>query len=138
MAVQMVFQLPLWLARQLGRITADYRWFALVYIVGMFLVAPLITFLLSWAGTGTLYCVGAPIIALTAFVIVINLLQDSENYSRYLPNILKTWEFLPIWARSLQPYDKLFKSLRCCCMCKDEEEVIHEDKSVVETELSYF
>ena len=134
----MVFQLPLWLARQLGRITADYRWFALVYIVGMFLVAPLITFLLSWAGTVTLYCVGAPIIALTACVIVISLLQHSEKYSRYLPNILKTWEFLPIWARSLQPYDELFKSLRCCCMCKDEEEAIHEDKSVVETELSYF
>ena len=36
--------------------------------------------------------------------IIINVLQ--ENKPDWLPNILKNWDFLPIWLHSLKPYDK--------------------------------
>ena len=109
---KLMFQLPLWLARQLGRITADYRWFALVYLIGMFLIAPSFVFLLSWAGTLTLYCVGGPLVASIAVIIFVNIAQNSEKSKGYLPTFLKTWDFLPMWLRSLEPYDKMIKSIK--------------------------
>jgi sodium-dependent phosphate cotransporter len=38
------------MAKKLGAITADYRWFAVVYIVASFFIIPLIIFGLSLAG----------------------------------------------------------------------------------------
>ncbi|XP_063729050.1 sodium-dependent phosphate transport protein 2A-like isoform X2 [Symsagittifera roscoffensis] len=110
--VPLLRKLPLWLARQLGRITADYRWFALVYLIGMFLIAPSFVFLLSWAGTLTLYCVGGPLVASIAVIIFVNIAQNSEKSKGYLPTFLKTWDFLPMWLRSLEPYDKMIKSIK--------------------------
>ncbi len=48
-----------------------------------------------------------------------NILQ--KNKPNFLPKVLKNWEFLPIWFRSLEPYDKkifskmtCFNKLKCC------------------------
>ncbi len=41
---------PIGLAKRLGDITAEFRWFAAVYLAAMFAVAPIIVFLLSLAG----------------------------------------------------------------------------------------
>ena len=41
---------PLKLAEFLGKISADYRWFAIIYCIGVFLIIPLIIFGLSLAG----------------------------------------------------------------------------------------
>lgn len=44
-------KLPLYLARSLGEIAADYRWIALVYLIGVFIVVPLVLFGLSAVDT---------------------------------------------------------------------------------------
>lgn len=41
---------PIALAKKLGETTANYRWFAIVYIVGSFFVIPLTIFAISLAG----------------------------------------------------------------------------------------
>jgi sodium-dependent phosphate cotransporter len=41
---------PIPMAQKLGKITAEYRWFAVVYIVSAFFLIPLIVFALSLAG----------------------------------------------------------------------------------------
>jgi len=41
---------PITLAKKLGEITADYRWFAIVYIVASFFLIPLFIFSISLAG----------------------------------------------------------------------------------------
>jgi len=41
---------PIPMAKKLGEITAEYRWFAVVYIVSAFFLIPLIVFALSLAG----------------------------------------------------------------------------------------
>ena len=34
-----------------------------------------------------------------------------------LPQILKTWKFLPHFTRSLKPYDYIIMNYLCCCAC---------------------
>ena len=41
---------PINLAKKLGEITANYRWFAIVYIVASFFLIPLVIFGVSLAG----------------------------------------------------------------------------------------
>ena len=91
--------------QSLGDTTAKYRWFALVYLFGMFIVFPGIIFLLSLAGTIVIYVVFIPIAALLLLVILVNLLQRRKP--TLLPSTLQTWGFLPLLVRSLEPYDRL-------------------------------
>ena len=94
--------------QSLGDTTAKYRWFALVYLFGMFIVFPGIIFLLSLAGTIVIYVVFIPIAALLLLVILVNLLQRRKP--KLLPSKLQTWEFLPKPVRSLEPFDRLVVS----------------------------
>ena len=46
-------RVPIVLCKILGNITAEYRWFAIVYLVGMFFVMPVAIFALSVGETKT-------------------------------------------------------------------------------------
>ncbi|KAJ4946048.1 hypothetical protein JOQ06_023723 [Pogonophryne albipinna] len=115
-------RIPIRLARGLGNHTAQYRWFAAVYLVLCFLVLPLSVFGLSMAGWQVLVGVGVPIVALVIFVIVVNVMQS--QCERFLPRILRSWEFLPRPLHSMEPWDAVVQSMfgfcgrRCCCCCK--------------------
>ncbi|KAJ4946049.1 hypothetical protein JOQ06_023724 [Pogonophryne albipinna] len=115
-------RIPIRLARGLGNHTAQYRWFAAVYLVLCFLVLPLSIFGLSMAGWQVLVGVGVPIVALVIFVIVVNVMQS--QCERFLPRILRSWEFLPRPLHSMEPWDAVVQSMfgfcgrRCCCCCK--------------------
>ena len=98
---------PIRLAKKLGNTTADYRWFALVYLLVCFFILPAIVFGLSLAGTRVLVGVLVPFGVLLILVIVINLLQKKNP--AILPSFLRTWKWLPEFMRSLRPYDKI-----CC------------------------
>ncbi|KAF0305065.1 Sodium-dependent phosphate transport protein 2B [Amphibalanus amphitrite] len=106
---------PIPLARGLGNITADYRWFAVAYLLGMFLLLPLVVFGLSLAGAVVLYVVLALVAVLALAVGLLNLLQ--QRAPRLLPDTLRTWEFLPEPLRSLAPYDRLVSALTARCRC---------------------
>ncbi|RVE76429.1 hypothetical protein OJAV_G00007740 [Oryzias javanicus] len=131
-------RLPIRLAKSLGNVTASYRWFAVVYIVCCFFVLPLFVFSLSLAGWKVLVGVGVPLLVLLIAIVVINVLQNRKP--NCLPAVLRSWDFLPLWAHSLDPWDKVVTVIaaKCCCCCKccqiatekqDDEEQNSEEKS---------
>uniref|UniRef100_A0AAX7V414 Sodium-dependent phosphate transport protein 2B n=1 Tax=Astatotilapia calliptera TaxID=8154 RepID=A0AAX7V414_ASTCA len=134
-------RLPIRLARGLGNKTAKYRWFAVIYLILVFLVFPLTVFGLSMAGWKVLVGVGVPFVALIIFVIVINVMQS--RCRRFLPKFLRTWDFLPRPLHSMAPWDSIITSAssfcckHCCCCCKcckcckknEEEEAIETSRN---------
>ena len=96
-------RLPMRLAKHLGNITARHRWFAVVYIAAMFFLAPAAIFALSLVGWPVLLGVVGPLVALVSVVAVVDVLQ--RRRPGWLPGWLRTWDFLPVWLRSLDPYD---------------------------------
>ncbi|KAM3623869.1 uncharacterized protein V6R79_016489 [Siganus canaliculatus] len=111
-------RIPIRLAKGLGNITASYRWFAVVYIVCCFFVLPLFVFSLSLAGWRVMVGVGVPLLVLLILIIVINVFQ--KRWPGCLPTFLQSWDFLPLWAHSLEPWDKIVGVItaKCCCCCK--------------------
>nr|XP_046248671.1 solute carrier family 34 member 2b [Scatophagus argus] len=131
-------RVPIRLARGLGNHTAKYRWFAALYLVLCFLVLPLTVFGLSLAGWKVLVGVGVPVVVLIIFVIIVNLMQS--RCPRFLPKVLRSWDFLPRPLHSMAPWDTVVTSAmgfcgkHCCCCCKccncckkDEEEKIRRN-----------
>ncbi|CAB3988680.1 sodium-dependent phosphate transport 2B-like [Paramuricea clavata] len=108
---------PIKCAKKLGDTTADYRWFALVYLVICFFILPATIFGLSLAGAYILLGVLVPIATLLLLVVIINLLQN--KMPSILPTLLRTWKWLPECLRSLKPYDKVFVKIievfKSCC-----------------------
>ncbi|GMR60966.1 hypothetical protein PMAYCL1PPCAC_31161, partial [Pristionchus mayeri] len=101
-------KIPLRLAGQIGECTAHYRWFILLYLFVLFILVPIIVISLSLL---------PPFITVTAFVlmyiaigviVVVNLLQTHRPH--WLPESLRSWDFLPVWMYSLEPYDKVLTS----------------------------
>jgi len=127
---------PISLAKILGDITADYRWFAGMYLAVMFVLAPLIVFALSFlGGMKVMYCVLGPLITLAAVVILINVIQNHRSH--WLPHCLRDWSFLPVWMRSLQPLDDLFSQFSCCSKCMTPPmDQIQEDFKDIEAAIT--
>uniref|UniRef100_A0A3P8XNQ2 Sodium-dependent phosphate transport protein 2B n=1 Tax=Esox lucius TaxID=8010 RepID=A0A3P8XNQ2_ESOLU len=135
-------RVPIRLARALGNRTAKYRWFAALYLLLCFFLLPLAILGLSMAGWQVLVGVAVPIVILAVFVMVVNLMQT--HCPRYLPSVLRTWDFLPRPLHSMAPLDRVvtsgmgFCATRCCCCCKccqrteDEEEGGKERKRSLE------
>ncbi|XP_028405457.1 sodium-dependent phosphate transport protein 2B-like isoform X2 [Dendronephthya gigantea] len=109
---------PIKCAKKLGDTTAQYRWFALVYLVICFFILPAVVFGLSVAGTYILLGVLVPIGTLLLLALIINLMQNKMPSS--LPGLLRTWKWLPECLRSLKPYDKVFVKImevsKGCCV----------------------
>ena len=74
--VPVLRRVPVRLAKLLGDTTADYRWFAVAYLVVLYLVLPLAVFGLSLVGWYVLLAVLLPFVLLTAAVVVVNVLQS--------------------------------------------------------------
>ena len=112
-------KIPIKLAKFLGTTTATYRWFAILYIIAMFLLLPLSVFALSMAGKIPSICVAAILGTIVSFIILLNILQN--KCSKSLPKKLRTWEFLPKPLRSLEPMDSVIMSVltsvKKCCPC---------------------
>ena len=116
--VPYVRKLPINTAKFLGNKTAEYRWFALAYLIFGFFLLPAAIFGLSLAGWQILVGVAVPIVLLLLFIIIVNILQ--RKAPEVLPEALQDWKWLPKWTRSLEPYDRVFKKLGglkryCCC-----------------------
>ncbi|XP_055015153.1 sodium-dependent phosphate transport protein 2A isoform X2 [Boleophthalmus pectinirostris] len=104
---------PIRMSRVLGERTAKYRWFAILYLLIFFLALPSLVLGLSLAGWQVMVGVGAPFVAVTVCITLINLMQ---NYSPgRLPSMLQNWDFLPPWMRSFKPLDRLITRVTVCC-----------------------
>lgn len=86
------------------------------------------------AGWQVLVGVLVPIVAVLIFAIIVNILQ--KHKPQWLPSALRSWNFLPLWAHSLEPWDGVVSIMaaHCCCCCKccnvteeDEEKGKHEN-----------
>lgn len=138
-------RIPIRMAKGLGNVTASYRWFAAVYIIFCFFVLPLLVFSLSLAGWQVLVGVGVPLLVMLIIIVIINILQKRKPGC--LPTVLQSWDFLPLWAHSLAPWDKVvgMMTAKCCCCCKccqiasnDEEhgvEGLSEKSKKIQTEV---
>jgi len=126
-------RLPIRLAHLMGDTTSRYRWFAMFYVVMMFVVLPLTVFALSMAGAVVLSVVVAVCLVLVSVIVVINVLQRSRP--QCLPVALRSWDFLPLWMHSLDPADGVVTAVLafcrrtcCCCCCRDEPSKNEEDE----------
>merc|ERR1712138_75432 len=79
--------------------------FALAYIFVVFLIIPAIFVGLAVAGPAAIITVFVLCLASIIFVSGVNILQDKKP--GLLPAKLQNWDFLPLWLRSLEPWDKL-------------------------------
>ena len=95
------FRPPIPAAKFLGNTTAKYRWFAIIYLIGMFFLLPLSVFGLSILGWYVLAAVLIPIGAIAITVGIIKCIQAKRPGC--LPAKLRSWKFLPRPLRSLEP-----------------------------------
>ena len=109
---------PINAAKFLGNTTAKYRWFALAYLFFCFFLIPAIFFALSIGSSAACVAVAVIIALVAVFVGVVNKLQAKN--STMLPAILRDWTFLPLWMRSLEPFDRVVCArvapLCACCV----------------------
>ncbi|XP_013085906.2 sodium-dependent phosphate transport protein 2B-like [Biomphalaria glabrata] len=119
---------PIVLAKILGKITSKYRWFAIFYIILMFIIIPAIVFGLSMAGWIYLGAFGGPVVLLLIVVIIINILQKKKP--KFLPSKLRTWEFLPLCCHSLKPVDNLIARAFTCKYCTKLRQTSDADNSL--------
>lgn len=111
---------PIPMAKFLGNETAKYRWFAILYLVGMFFLLPAIVLGLSIAGTIALLVVGIPFLIILIAIAVIKIFQ--RKWPLLLPSVMRNWKWLPIGCRSLEPYDRQFAKCACCNKFRQSEE----------------
>jgi hypothetical protein len=63
----------------------------------------------------------------------LNVLQN--KIPNRLPVILRTWEFLPIFMRSLEPYDRIMTKLLCCKKFKTNDKVTPSDNDFINADF---
>ncbi|XP_054543979.1 sodium-dependent phosphate transport protein 2B-like [Talpa occidentalis] len=114
-------RLPIRLAKALGSISAKYRWFAVFYLIFFFFLVPLALFGFLMADWPVQVGLGVLFTLVLLSVVIINLLQS--RCPSILPRKLQDWDFLPLWMRSLKPWDNLVSlatrccQTHCCCCC---------------------
>lgn len=112
---------PVPMSKCLGDTTAKYRWFAIAYLILMFFFVPGIVLGLSLAGSLALFVVLGPTAVLAVLVMIVTVMQ--RKIPSALPEILRTWNWLPLWMRSLEPLDNVIlrvADFASICKCKKE------------------
>lgn len=97
----------------------------MVYIVLCFFLLPLFVFSLSLAGCSVLVGVGAPLLLMLLLILLINILQKRKPV--FLPPGLRSWSFLPLWARSLEPWDRGVEVF-CWCKCCQRGAAVEQER----------
>jgi len=105
--------IPIGIAKALGTVTSKYRWFAIFYLIALYLLLPLVVFALSLAGYAVLLGVGIPVLVFFIVIVIVNIIQNKRPH--WLPAVLRDWSFLPEPLRSLDPYDRAVSNVLCCC-----------------------
>lgn len=130
-------RIPIPAAKFLGDTTAQYRWFAVLYLLTVFFGIPGIMLGFSFISTILSMCIFFLIIAVGLFIAGVTTMQ--RKYPKYLPKFMRTWKFLPEWMRSLAPYDKFFtKYLLCCCSQMQQDQIGQSEAEEIEIGASDF
>jgi len=97
-------RLPICLAKFCGVEAGKYRWWAFMYTASMFFIIPVGLFAISVISVPAATVVLAVTIGTATFVACVNQARDSRP--QYVPKKLHSWKWLPVWCRSLEPYDR--------------------------------
>jgi len=97
--------IPLNAAKYLGNTTAEYRWFALLYLFLAFFLFPLIIFGISLGSNAASVTIVLLGVFIAIVIAIINWMQVHKPES--LPVTLRDWSFLPEFMRSLAPMDRV-------------------------------
>ncbi|CAL4089626.1 unnamed protein product [Meganyctiphanes norvegica] len=103
---------PIGMAKAVGKVTAEYRWFAIFYMILFFVLMPVFVFLVSLGGAIAMYSVFIPIGIFFLMLSIINMMQT--RFPKSLPEFLRTWTWLPEPMRSLKPYDICIMKVTHC------------------------
>ncbi|PVD20447.1 hypothetical protein C0Q70_18603 [Pomacea canaliculata] len=120
-------RLPVDLAKSLGNTTAKHRWFAILYILLLFIVFPAAVFGLSVAGWVYLGSIGGTFFVIFVAIVAINVIQRKRRGC--LPPVLRTWDFLPHWLHSLKPIDIVIAKVFNCRCCQRLQEADKGERS---------
>lgn len=63
-------------------------------------------------GRTAILVVAVPFVSISVLIGIISFLQRKAPH--LLPNFMRNWKWLPLWARSLEPTDRLISRLVCC------------------------
>ena len=96
-------KIPCACASYLGSKSVKYRWFAILYLILVFFLCPLIIFGLSFAPHWLQVLVLSGFVAFICLNVSFNFIQ--KNYPNKLPVKIRNRNFLPLWLRSLKPFD---------------------------------
>ncbi|XP_057297477.1 sodium-dependent phosphate transport protein 2B-like isoform X2 [Hydractinia symbiolongicarpus] len=107
--VPVMRRVPIRLAKHLGNTTAEYRWFALAYLLLVFFIAPTLIFALTLPGWRIFIALMIPIVILVVCICVVNILQKKK--ADWLPRKFRSWEWAPLMCRSLKPYDNVISKV---------------------------
>ncbi len=108
--------IPINAAKFLGATTAVYRWFAIAYLIMCFFLIPGIIFGISLGSMVATIVVIAVALSIAAFVVVVNVMQNRCPHC--LPKTLRTWTWLPLCMRSLEPMDRVICLPLTSCLDK--------------------
>ena len=106
---------PIPLAKLMGRTTAEFRWFAIFYLIIMFMVVPGAVFGLSMLGTIPMLVIVGLFMLSLLIITIINILQRKRP--EILCSKLQNWDFLPEPLHSLKPLDRIITKITGSCAC---------------------
>lgn len=108
---------PVAAAKFLGNTTAKYRWFALAYLFVCFFLIPLVLMGISFASIAACVTVVVLAILLAVGILTVNYLQ--VHHLSLLPTRLRSWDWLPTWMTSLEPFDRVVcgPAVRALALC---------------------
>jgi hypothetical protein len=113
-----------------GNITVKYRWFSVCYLIGMFFCLPVAVFSLSCIGPHVFAFVAGPIAIFLVAVVIVNGIQAKRP--SWLPFRYRTWEWLPLWMHSLDPFDRLITRMGShCSVCSCLQDESRRDASAL-------
>ncbi|KRX62003.1 Sodium-dependent phosphate transport protein 2A, partial [Trichinella sp. T9] len=100
--------LPIGMARKLGKTAVKYPWFPFWYLAFTFSIFPGGILLLGMTGEVFQTILGVVILLSFLLILLINVMQTV--CPDYMPPVLRNWNFLPLWMHSLEPMDSLIRS----------------------------
>jgi solute carrier family 34 (sodium-dependent phosphate cotransporter) len=113
-----ILRFPKRLARKLGNIVFEYRWFLYFYVSLVYVIGPLIVFCLAlipkWIG---LAIFGLPLVLLLISFIILLLIRS--KFPQILPPYLMEFTWLPHWLRFVRPLDAKIQKFHFCLNKKD-------------------
>ena len=124
--------IPINASKFLGNTTAKYKWFAVAYLAMCFFIIPAIVMGISLGSNAAAATIVIIFALVCLFIFFINWMQGAHKEK--LPAGLQSWDWLPLWMRSLEPMDRVICGPFAKMCCKTSPVVTKPAPSLSATE----